>query len=193
MPSFGIIPAYAGSTYQLYHYNRLAEDHPRLRGEHLVVYLCLYLLIGIIPAYAGSTRWRPTSCRSCQDHPRLRGEHMEALFGEATAKGSSPLTRGAQSTNHMCLQPNGIIPAYAGSTSASSPPSSSRPDHPRLRGEHWMYVDEPSGQSGSSPLTRGAPYLRTALSCASGIIPAYAGSTSRWRAHPKPFMDHPRC
>ena len=71
----GIIPAYAGSTYQLRHQQRLGADHPRIRGEHCdpetdmdsvtgssphtrgALHLTAQHLRvrGIIPAYAGST------------------------------------------------------------------------------------------------------------------------------------------
>ena len=72
----------------------------------------------------------------------------------------------------------GIIPAYAGSTSIFGRGSFSTSDHPRLRGEHGQRARTRPRSSGSSPLTRGAlPYLVCAT-VAWGIIPAYAGSTS---------------
>ena len=113
----GIIPAYAGSTPRIdfmhavclgssphtrgardYRQRRLVgrEDHPRIRGEHVLVIRCGHGDARIIPAYAGSTTYRVqkavayrgssphtrgapccapcSSCRS-RDHPRIRGEH----------------------------------------------------------------------------------------------------------------------
>ena len=155
----GIIPAYAGSTSML-SVRRLAcqgssphtrgahtarrnqqsfpQDHPRIRGEHLLLRYIRLLACGIIPAYAGSTehavgvigwfegssphtRGAPlsTSRRSGRrrDHPRIRGEHP---LGDAVR-----------------VVERGIIPAYAGSTSMLS-------------------VRRLTCQ-GSSPHTRGAP------------------------------------
>ena len=50
--------------------------------------------------------------------------------------GSSPHTRGAHRVTVDDLHIFGIIPAYAGSTTRPSNPSSWRRDHPRIRGEH---------------------------------------------------------
>ena len=96
LPVEGIIPAYAGSTWDrdtAWHASDgssphtrgalhlrfllppLTEDHPRIRGEHVVDATGCGPVRGIIPAYAGSTS---TSC----------------LYA-STTPGSSPHTRGA--------------------------------------------------------------------------------------------------
>ena len=174
----GIIPAYAGSTFQGVDGVGGHGDHPRIRGEHSgegfdrrgllgssphtrgarVAGVGRCLLIGIIPAYAGSTwnpqatlRWRP-------DHPRIRGEHTIASLGEEKRLGSSPHTRGARSPGLTSLRSGRIIPAYAGSTFMPTPSAEKPWDHPRIRGEHG------SGRGLALELR--------------GIIPAYAGSTS---------------
>ena len=196
-----IIPAYAGSTVTSVFPTRVSRgssphtrgarprcicapgargDHPRIRGEHLVVGDGARLREGIIPAYAGSTvclvshaimrkgssphtRGAPASralpSRRTRDHPRIRGEHRRDC--------------------RECHDAGGIIPAYAGSTAGSMPagttqrgssphtrgaPTSpsrraaSPRDHPRIRGEHGV---------------RGVRHELHA-----GIIPAYAGSTT---------------
>ena len=206
----GIIPAYAGSTRSRSSgipypkgsspHTRGARrigirnascswDHPRIRGEHLLLRDHLPVQAGIIPAYAGSTyspvrlryissgssphtRGAPRTRRPsspCQwDHPRIRGEHHHCH----AQKAGEP----------------GIIPAYAGSTrtrqssQAGTPGSSPHTrgarrrihvlsvvavDHPRIRGEHIVTC--------------------AAIDNTNGIIPAYAGSTARanvlhWRA-----------
>ena len=75
LAALGIIPAYAGSTQCCMLWDKDAEDHPRLRGEHVGPYERLDVPLGsspltrgarqhalgarwqrgIIPAYAGST------------------------------------------------------------------------------------------------------------------------------------------
>ena len=45
---------------------------------------------------------------------------------------------------------------------------------------------------GSSPHTRGALKVATIEGAASGIIPAYAGSTTSRLPRPLPETDHPR-
>ena len=51
----GIIPAYAGSTGPPTPVNSASRDHPRIRGEHVVLQSGALVELGIIPAYAGST------------------------------------------------------------------------------------------------------------------------------------------
>ena len=196
----GIIPAYAGSTRIVgarwailrgssphtrgapvnpMLCSRSLRDHPRIRGEHEREHDRLRYAYGIIPAYAGST------CRCGQRGPK--------------GQGSSPHTRGALHNfqaeefdirdhprirgEHVCREwqgrsADGIIPAYAGSTtsetfvswfmSGSSPHTRGAPrlathssttcrDHPRIRGEHRHLLKHLLGFD--------------------GIIPAYAGST----------------
>ena len=152
----GIIPACAGSTRPRSSAPRRCGDHPRLRGEHAIVLhgggvelgsspLARGALVrkvggnvvtGIIPACAGSTRPRSSAPRRCGDHPRLRGEHPAHLRRLRLRLGSSPLARGALHLRRPRHQPEGIIPACAGSTSPRACPSPSPRDHPRLRGEH---------------------------------------------------------
>ena len=77
----------------------------------------------------------------------------------------------------------GIIPAYAGSTTATNASSPTVTDHPRIRGEH-LYFDKPQTRNcGSSPHTRGALMFWTGGETERGIIPAYAGSTAGARAY----------
>ena len=113
----GIIPAYAGSTGTVPSRElaergssphtrgarsarpagtRQSRDHPRIRGEHASSRPLPYADPGIIPAYAGSTA----------------GHNNWAV----PAPGSSPHTRGAQTTAPGCCEKAG--------------------DHPRIRGEH---------------------------------------------------------
>ena len=133
----GIIPAYAGSTKNYFSLKPIsAGSSPHTRGA----LRCLGPVQRsqrIIPAYAGSTQpcissdatWRGSSPHTrgaplqpmrrrwrCGDHPRIRGEHFLR--------------------NALAPAPQGIIPAYAGSTGA--------PD--------WHVSDK----AGSSPHTRGA-------------------------------------
>ena len=91
-----IIPACAGST----PFDDSAcvhiRDHPRMRGEHNLVKLAVYVLKGssphargahfvsahvttrpgIIPACAGSTDFALAHAIRLEDHPRMRGEHV---------------------------------------------------------------------------------------------------------------------
>ena len=223
--SGGIIPAYAGSTRRRWTKCSIRRDHPRIRGEHPLTFICASHRDGssphtrgarlrlvthpgrriIIPAYAGSTvhpgRWSPAPA----DHPRIRGEHGDRRRVSLGRQVSSPHTRGAPPGRPQTRPGLGIIPAYAGSTTPwRSMPEASR-DHPRIRGEHDTLEKYARSVPGSSPHTRGArrstrslrrssgsfPHTRGAqwLSAVGvkpdGIIPAYAGST---RLRPSPTI-----
>ena len=173
----GIIPAYAGSTCNPNNYHPAPPDHPRIRGEHTSPHCRTAaswgssphtrgapLLarpddrnVGIIPAYAGSTKTGRHDGRRRRDHPRIRGEHTDSGPFQDVSLGSSPHTRGARLRRGSGRRPEGIIPAYAGSTPPSGAPCARSPDHPRIRGEHRRFDARGIQGPGSSPHTRGAP------------------------------------
>ena len=122
--------------------------------------------------------YRVSTCGARRDHPRIRGEHSGGSGSGSTWAGSSPHTRGALIEGGGVYRFDGIIPAYAGSTSPSTVPVSSCWDHPRIRGEHHRMDPTITRRSGSSPHTRGALIAQHHHSRKAGIIPAYAGSTA---------------
>ena len=164
---------------------------PRARGAHRRP-SAQRRVAGIIPACAGSTvlGW-PARC-SRRDHPRVRGEHPAVQTARRGPAGSSPRARGALETGKSGGTVEGIIPACAGSTPTCWALSTSRRDHPRVRGEHAC---PPGGlviDPGSSPRARGAlPHAARQLP-ERGIIPACAGSTSTATRANSSAWDHPR-
>ena len=114
--AFGIIPAYAGSTWPPCGIRAACRDHPRIRGEHLKLGRGVVVSggssphtrgahrpmrterpgSGIIPAYAGSTARLSSSAAAPADHPRIRGEHIVQCAPNGQGQGSSPHTRGAR-------------------------------------------------------------------------------------------------
>ena len=126
------------------------------------------------------------------DHPRIRGEHAGEFAGGVRTLGSSPHTRGAPEKRQRPRLLLRIIPAYAGSTTSNPRCSSSKPDHPRIRGEHDTRLLALLFCVGSSPHTRGAPFMPSWRLGDFGIIPAYAGSTGRRRSCESRRRDHPR-
>ena len=197
----GIIPAYAGSTRRVDGGLGAVQDHPRIRGEHKRAFKNARIVVGssphtrgapwrkcsnfrtsrIIPAYAGSTGRRRRRVRSGRDHPRIRGEHQRPQVLDHGLGGSSPHTRGAHLHARSRLPRRGIIPAYAGSTDSGPTDVFAARDHPRIRGEHHHFPLDRRFRGGSSPHTRGALAFGDHVGVSAGIIPAYAGSTSRPR------------
>ena len=176
---------------------RQRRDHPRSRGEYknCIPWLrslggssplsrgilpgcrCRYRNRRIIPALAGNTRaaWRTRPGRT--DHPRSRGEYPTPQERDNAFKGSSPLSRGIPQRFSRRSNEVGIIPALAGNTAYISTNYSTRPDHPRSRGEYQCWTLSPTGSLGSSPLSRGIPRCAGLLVSREGIIPALAGNT----------------
>ena len=208
----GIIPAYAGSTGRACRISRPSPDHPRIRGEHgsCATRYCWGrgssphtrgapgalgaggAITRIIPAYAGSTAVARPASNSIADHPRIRGEHTPSGLRGFDGGGSSPHTRGAPAEASDEDRLGGIIPAYAGSTLLPSTRFLSWPDHPRIRGEHYVSLQVQHLVLGSSPHTRGAPKCAHGPPAPERIIPAYAGSTARCATIWTVRQDHPR-
>ena len=176
----GITPACAGSTRSWSGWTPATWDHPRLRGEHLLLHLDCTGVRGspppargapppaehrrvhsrITPACAGSTGASGRSSGSTRDHPRLRGEHA----ARAGDDGGEP----------------GITPACAGSTPARPRTARDDSDHPRLRGEHRSARASSCRPSASPPPARGALIIAAFTWLLAWITPACAGSTNMY-------------
>ena len=72
------------------------------------------------------------------------------------------------------------------------PPWGCRGDHPRVCGEHLLHLQMIHVIAGSSPRMRGARQSKNCRYTSSGIIPAYAGSTTRTGPLTYQLTDHPR-
>ena len=86
----------------------------------------------------------------------------------------------------------GIIPAYAGNTYVVVGGGRNDEDHPRVCGEHLTGSPYFDMVQGSSPRMRGTldgPRFERHFH---GIIPAYAGNTTRWYRAYVTCWDHPR-
>ena len=177
--TFGIIPAYAGSTANdgpakscgagssphtrgalLTWATRIPSrrDHPRIRGEHWFSRVQRVLSSGIIPAYAGTRVVRPVVDAVRRDHPRIRGEHSCIAVLERPGWGIIPAYAGSTfNETGDALREMGSSPHTRGALCISGISTNRPRDHPRIRGEHQDW------RRGANPRT--------------GIIPAYAGST----------------
>ena len=139
-------------------------------------------------------------------------EHQLDEVGDFLKRESFPHTRGTCRHRQGDRPHHGIIPAYAGGTRWSFRRRQSRRDlpacaestgrgrdrlvrprdHPRMRGEHRSEACGLDWSDGSSPHARGALLRPGPAARASGIIPAYAGSTSTGCRSRRTMPDHPR-
>ena len=196
------IPACTGNARQALPAQGRNAVHPRMRGERLPTLPYEAEPIGssphargtpshsarshpaarFIPAYAGNALGNSLNTARETVHPRIRGERGRQHGGGVMRDGSSPHTRGTRCTCVALPRYTRFIPAYAGNAQASRSAPDSRPVHPRIRGERWVFTIFRRCLVGSSPHTRGTHegHLRSGISIR--FIPAYAGNARvSWR------------
>ena len=132
---------------------------------------------GITPAYAGNTPFFILTICKLEDHPRIRGEHGSLNFKVSHTLGSPPHTRGTRYELRESEISEGITPAYAGNTLEGELNNNTDEDHPRILGEHNLYICCRVPYRGSPPHTRGTPTTTQRVSAIGRITPAYAGNT----------------
>ena len=148
--------------------------------------------VRIIPARAGFTSTPATTSRSWRDHPRSRGVYAARQSLLDLSLGSSPLARGLPPRRRRWPRPRRIIPARAGFTSWTRPPTCAAGDHPRSRGVYSPEAMLTAPSRGSSPLARGLRLQAVPEGLRTRIIPARAGFTGvRVMVQPSPFGSSP--
>ena len=131
-----ITPACAGTTYRHRSMLQMRRDHPRVCGNHSILfqirfhsegspprvreplsgYVPMLSEIGITPACAGTTIVRAARARKPRDHPRVCGNHLEIHLAGDLCLGSPPRVREPLAVYLNYLIVFGITPACAGTT-----------------------------------------------------------------------------
>ena len=208
----GLIPARAGKTTWGSQCRKVGPAHPRACGENdppavhaarpegssprvrgkLAKVLCCVTHPGLIPARAGKTRLREALAPVAGAHPRACGENLNTRDGDRTSSGSSPRVRGKRHQSSGKQGSGRLIPARAGKTSYSHPPTLGHSAHPRACGENVDEVGRVWIGGGSSPRVRGKRGGWRRPPRKRRLIPARAGKTplEHWnhawgRAHPR--------
>ena len=132
---------------------------------------------GLIPTYAGNTLSATAGLRWARAHPHVCGEHYGDSWRKRGEMGSSPRMRGTLFAPDGFVPCFGLIPTYAGNTTAPHSYTDSGRAHPHVCGEHLVHL---------------CVHFLPA-----GLIPTYAGNTGRfftvlehWRAHPHVCGEH---
>ena len=108
---------------------------PRGRGKPKPSHGCL-AASGLIPAWAGKTTGPTTARPACPAHPRVGGENVATTYTVGSQRGSSPRGRGKRDHDLAHTDRAGLIPAWAGKTSALSYSLPQAWAHPRVGGEN---------------------------------------------------------
>ena len=178
-PDLRFIPARAGNTAGRRPTGSSSSVHPRSRGEHHHLRDRRALLIGSSPLARGTPdrpHWGGIYLRFI---PARAGNTMGLGGRDVSARGSSPLARGTRGHVERERLVIRFIPARAGNTPTPPWRPSSRPVHPRSRGEHRDVTLPVGAHHGSSPLARGTRYATLTIDMRRRFIPARAGNTSR--------------
>ena len=122
----------------------------------------------------------------------MRGEYV--LFSHHSRKllGSPPLARGILNVRCHLHHNVGITPACAGNTGKLMIRFCLIWDHPRLRGEYFIYSLYCFLFLGSPPLARRILYSDGLTRLFDGITPACAGNTELKHYSENRKRDHPR-
>ena len=208
----GITPAWAGKRGFLVLCHDIAQDHPRMGGEKMVLQVHFLLVrgspphgrgkvrwisiaaacAGITPAWAGKSAGNLQICCRIRDHPRMGGEKFLFHCVFLSVLGSPPHGRGKVSVSCVYVTTIGITPAWAGKSSLPLTRESSYRDHPRMGGEKLAVEDTNHNYQGSPPHGRGKGIFYVLVSEELRITPAWAGKSSHETLEVVPKEDHPR-
>ena len=163
---------------------------PRMRGTHARA--SPYTVApGLIPTYAGNTEDEPGRTRMPRAHPHVCGEHACHSWLLRLLLGSSPRMRGTLLLTVLRVSSSGLIPTYAGNTAVARHLTPLAGAHPHVCGEHQSPVINDGRGRGSSPRMRGTPLDVDYPDEGLGLIPTYAGNTTRGRAFSYLIRAHP--
>ena len=110
----------------------------------------------------------------------MRGEDALGLASLGVTRGSPPHARGRLGIPADSRVGTRITPACAGKTLENSTKNVFVRDHPRMRGEDCLYVEDPYTGAGSPPHARGRRGQNPPREEGLGITPACAGKTAKW-------------
>ena len=122
----------------------------------------------------------------------MRGEQDSFAVFLARCVGSPPLARGTATKRFKCFVTPGITPACAGNSVRTSLRRKSTEDHPRLRGEQFVFWLGRRRCLGSPPLARGTEYCTPVNVSTYRITPACAGNSVLGVVGACKLKDHPR-
>ena len=107
------------------------------------------------------------------------------------SRGSSPRMRGTQRAPQPEPYPSGLIPTYAGNTVFAESRARFWRAHPHVCGEHGRSACMSGKVSGSSPRMRGTRRRTASVPSWGGLIPTYAGNTTRCMSRAALSGAHP--
>ena len=169
----------------------LIGSSPRGRGKPIVT-LAAFTVARLIPARAGKTPAVASRASGAWAHPRAGGENSVCEELEPPSGGSSPRGRGKPPMLMLSDPTTRLIPARAGKTSWSRPPTLTARTHPRAGGENNRTSAALRAREGSSPRGRGKPPPARPRRGRQGLIPAWAGKTCPTNPALPSARAHPR-
>jgi len=147
---------------------------------------------GNTPAWAGPTHPLFDTTESSEEHPRVGGADVTRDDDVIAHNGTPPRGRGRHMVMNGSFGPMRNTPAWAGPTTASTNPTPSRREHPRVGGADATGFALVSAAGGTPPRGRGRPDPAAVKHLIPRNTPAWAGPTSPCRASETLTPEHPR-
>ena len=122
----------------------------------------------------------------------MGGENRTTRPRVRRAVGSSPRGRGKRAHFFTFFAGERLIPAWAGKTRGCQGAGRQQAAHPRVGGENEARASTLVRTIGSSPRGRGKRRRNRVSGTDTGLIPAWAGKTTRRESHPDRTSAHPR-
>ena len=145
-----------------------------------------------IPAWAGKPALAAGLRARRPVYPRVGGETGAGADPGAAFAGLSPRGRGNPLRQNRYRRPSRSIPAWAGKPRRPSNSTPSRTVYPRVGGETYPDILQPTGKEGLSPRGRGNRGCSVTRPQPKRSIPAWAGKPSTTRRWPTICRVYPR-
>ena len=176
-----ITPAHAGKSCDRHIAHDMGKDHPRTRGEKVLLVLVNLHKPGSPPHTRGKVPTVRDKVPPARITPAHAGKSINSSRLSAIIEGSPPHTRGKVFQKIFLRSFIRITPAHAGKRLQVLDKNTISWDHPRTRGEKFLCSFCILVGKGSPPHTRGKAPKETVLTCVPGITPAHAGKRLfRW-------------
>ncbi len=189
---FGTTPAPAGTTPAAERARAGQWDHPRTRGDHVVVGRAMAMAMGPPPHPRGPHGLLGAVLVGLGTTPAPAGTTREQQSVRHPQPGPPPHPRGPPLHQERDLGGGGTTPAPAGTTTGSTGVCRARGDHPRTRGDHVESAGPGEGRQGPPPHPRGPLGVAVDDGERAGTTPAPAGTTQITPGAGEALGDHPR-
>ena len=167
----------SGKIFPTYNHDAWARNIPAYAGKTENGMIVLDAKGGTSPRTRGKHHQAPCPDSGSRNIPAHAGKTLRSSGCQILNAGTSPRTRGKPPRCGIKCGQHRNIPAHAGKTPPMAMTASTKPEHPRARGENFCLRRKSVLREGTSPRTRGKRGSRGGHTVCPRNIPAHAGKT----------------